>query len=349
MIPGRPLNQVLSTLLEQSEQKKDYLVPAAELTMQDDLNLRFGDTSVAPNDLFHSQVASYLDVPKRFYDRLKLNHPDLISLNVNRLLKEKNGDRRLVRALGDTGRGFLSDRYRMIDHLNVAADILQQLEAAQSRLRVLSCEVTESRLYLQLVATNLEAEIRVGEVVQGGVIFSNSEVGLGSLSVQGFLNVYSCTNGAIVPEYSKRKNHLGSKSDFIDAEFYEVLTDEARQTSDKALFLQTRDYINYLTSNEGFSKMVETVREKAGEAVHGDPEKVVEVVSDKYALKAEESKGILYAFLQGNDSTRWGLSQAVTQQANGMSDYDRGIDLQRIGGSLLALDTRSFAAMASVR
>ena len=348
MHPGRPLNEVIQTVLTQQELKRDYLVPAADLSLFEDLTLGFGTTEIKPNNLLHEQLGSYLDIPKRFYDRLKENHPDLISLNVNRLLREKNGDRRLVRALGDTGRAILSDRYRMIDNVNVVADILQQVESSGSNLRVLSCEVTDSRLYLQLVS-NLEGEIRVGDTVQSGVIFSNSEVGLGSVSVQAFLHRYACTNGMIIPEYSKRKNHLGARTDYIDADFFEVMTDEARQVSDKALFLQTRDYVNHLLSPEGFEKILNTVRAKADDPVHGDPEKVVEVISDKFALRAEESKNILYNFLKGNDSTRWGLANAVTALANDCPSYDRAVEMERLGGNLMTLDNKTFAGLTSVR
>ena len=48
----------------------------------------------------------------------------------------------------------------------------------------MSCEVTENRLYLKVVNHRLEMEVRKGDIVQAGVMISNSEVGLGAVSIQ---------------------------------------------------------------------------------------------------------------------------------------------------------------------
>ena len=38
-----------------------------------------------------------------------------------------------------------------------------------------SCQLTESRMYIKVVNTRLEAEVVPGDIVQSGIIISNSE------------------------------------------------------------------------------------------------------------------------------------------------------------------------------
>ena len=40
-----------------------------------------------------------------------------------------------------------------------------------------SCQLTDSRMYIKVVNTRLEAEVVPGDIVQSGIIISNSEVG----------------------------------------------------------------------------------------------------------------------------------------------------------------------------
>ena len=314
MIEGRTLPTVLQTILDQAASRRDFMVPNAVMTMTEDLELRFAEQTLGVNENFHDQMGTYLGIPSKFYDRLRKDHPDLISINVNRLLAEKSQERRLIRALGTTARANLSDRYRRLDHEDVAAHILPFL--AGSDLEVKSAEVTDSKLYLQILAPKVRGEVRVGDEVQAGFVISNSEIGRGSLNVQPLVYRLRCTNGMIVQDMAKRHAHLGSRNDYIDADFYEVMTDETRQLSDQALFLQTRDFLQHIVSPTGFNTVLNVLREKAGEPVNGDPVRVVEELSSKVNLRQEESKSVLYAFLQEGDFCRWGLANAITAQAN---------------------------------
>ena len=49
-----------------------------------------------------------------------------------------------------------------------------------------------------------------GDTVQGGVIISNSEVGLGAVSVQPLLYRLVCTNGMVVNDLGERRTHFDS-------------------------------------------------------------------------------------------------------------------------------------------
>mgnify|MGYP006914989893 CR=1 FL=1 len=84
---------------------------------------------------------------------------------------------------GQVARALLSERYRRIDNMEIATAVLP-LFAGSDQYEVMSCEVTENRLYLKVVNHRLEMEVRRGDIVQAGVMISNSEVGLGAVSIQ---------------------------------------------------------------------------------------------------------------------------------------------------------------------
>ena len=84
---------------------------------------------------------------------------------------------------GQVARVLLSERYRCIDNMEIASAVLPRF-AGSAQYEVMSCEVTDNRLYLIVVNHRLEMEVRKGDIVQAGVMISNSEVGLGAVSIQ---------------------------------------------------------------------------------------------------------------------------------------------------------------------
>ena len=110
---------------------------------------------------------------------------------------------------GRMARALLSDRYRRIDNMEIASAVLP-LFAGQADMQVMSCEVTENRMYLKIVNKRLETDVVPGDTVQGGVIIPNSEVGLGAVSVQPLLYRLVCTNGMVVNDLGERRTHFDS-------------------------------------------------------------------------------------------------------------------------------------------
>jgi hypothetical protein len=76
-------------------------------------------------------------------------------------------------------------------------------------VRFESVELTETRMYLKCITSRLTYEMAPGDVVQAGVVISNSEVGQGTLSVQPLLYRLVCRNGLIAADRSLRKTHVG--------------------------------------------------------------------------------------------------------------------------------------------
>ena len=73
----------------------------------------------------------------------------------------------------DEVRAVLSERYRRLDNFDLAESVLPVLQQLPE-VRFESVELTETRMYLKCVTPRLEYEMAPGDVVQAGVVISNS-------------------------------------------------------------------------------------------------------------------------------------------------------------------------------
>ena len=344
MNTGQPLTTVISDILHMKEAKRDFVAPTTTIEFDKDGNIQLSDKGkFHANDLFHDQIAAHMNVPKKFYDRMRQTHPDVLATINNRLLHEKN-ESRLVRTMDGTARAFLSDKYRRLDNDDIAALVLPYIQENQIGLDIESAYVNEKKLFFQIVSKKIEGEIRVGDTLRAGFILSNSEVGLGALSIRPLIYRLACTNGMIVQDFAKRHTHLGGQLTF-DADF-EIMAQDTIAASNQALMMQVRDYLGYVTSQDGFNAMLETIKEKADEEIKADPTDVIEALAERNLFSEDEKKNILYGFLKGNDFTRYGLAQAVTATANDHTNYDRVVELEAFGGKIMTMPTKEFALVA---
>ena len=157
-------------------------------------------------DFAHQQIASRLQIPYRYYQKMQEKSPHLLDNNVN-VWFQQTPERRLLRVMDGKVRAFLSDRYRRLDHLELCAAVLPVIQDMKGA-SIESCEVTESHMYLKVINKRMKAEVTVGDVVQAGFCISNSEIGMGSLRVEPLIYRLVCKNGLIVNDYSNKKYHV---------------------------------------------------------------------------------------------------------------------------------------------
>ncbi len=338
MKTGRSLSEVLVELQRQNTMKKDYISPASALVLdQDGKTLAMGEQQFSTTDLFHRQIASALNIPAKYYDLMQAQKPALLAENVNSWLSDRDQNY-MVRALGTTARAFLSDRYRRIDNMEVASAVLP-LFAGVEGIEIMSCEVTESRLYLKVVNHRLEMAC-VGDQVQAGVMISNSEVGLGAVVVQPLVYTLACTNGMVVNTLGERKNHVGRAVRGLEG--YEVLSDETKEAEDKAFMLKLRDITMSAIDEARFSRIVGRLEESAGAKITGRVQDVVEVTGKEYGLGLAEQDGVLRYLIEGGDLSLYGLSNAVTRMSQDVESYDRATTLESIGWQMATMEPRKW-------
>lgn len=361
MKEGRTLTQLAEEITAQQKTKRDFLVPANRLEMLggDDakdggLRLRipaktkeFDFQDFGIRDLAHEQIAERLQIPKRYYDVCRERAPELLTRNVNHWLRASD-DRRTVRTLDGSTRAFLSDRYRRLDNDELAQHLLPKLFEIPG-LSVKSAEITEKRLYLQVVNSRVQGEVRPGDVVQAGVCISNSEVGCGALSIQPMVLRLVCMNGAVMNDQKLRQHHLGGRQN--GGENWELpwekLSSEAARAQDNALWLTARDIAKASLEEALFAQNLATMRKAAGEKIEAQPQDVVELTAKRFNLLEGEQGNVLAFLAGGGDMTRWGLVNAVTSAANQASDYDRAVELEKVGGQILEMPDTMWRTLAS--
>lgn len=348
MVPGTEINTLYHNIQVTSAKKRDYIVPASKVRMVDTTTLSVHDglQNFNVNDHALGQIAEFVGVPSRFIDKIRKEAPELITINVNRLMENHAKDRRMVRTLDGTCRAFLSDRYRRLDHEDVAGMVLPVLHDRGFVIR--SANVTESKLYIHTISPRVEGEVRVNDPVRFGWIISNSEVGLGALSLQLLVERLVCRNGMVITEHGKRQTHLGRNiiEDGSWGKGIVELSDRTRAAQDRALWSELRDHVSGLTNPGAMQTVLNNLRGAAADEITGDPTEVVNKTAKLVSLQESETKQVLYNYLHAGDHTRWGLANAITALANESENYDRAVALEMAGGQLITMPRSEWATVA---
>jgi len=335
MLKGLSLVELAKKIEANRELKRDFIAPTDKMKMevQDDntvvLSLqRQGTFPLLP--LAHEQVAARLDIPRKYYDRMRADAPALLATNVNTWFK-RNPEKRMVRTLAGDTRAFLSNRYNRIENEEIAEVALPILHQIPD-VKIVSSEVTDRRLYIQAVAPRLQGEVKKGDVVQAGVVISNSEVGAGAVSVARMNYRLVCLNGMILPD-KFRAYHTGRQIEDTEA----LWKDDTRRADDRAILLKVRDMVQACVDAAEFAKTLDRMRGLTDKVIKGDPADSIEVLCQKVGANEKEKGGILRALIEGGDLSAWGMINAVTAQAHTSKDYDRAVELESAGGQLLEL------------
>lgn len=342
MKQGRTIVELAKELERQRLARKDFITDTRNLTLKTDnhgssmLSLSMGKTTetLHLNDLAHSQIAARLQIPQKYYQKMRLENPALLDWNVNDWFR-KAPERRMIRVLDGTARALLSDRYRRLDNLELADAVfplIQEMKGAE----IDSCQVTETHMFIKVINKKLKDEVAVGDAVYAGICISNSEVGLGSLKVEPLLYRLVCRNGLIVKDYAQKRYHVGKQIESED-NAYELYSDETLAADDKAFFLKVQDTVRTAVDETKFQLTMEKFKKTKQERIGEDPVKTVELLADKYILSQSERGGILRHFIMAGDNSRFGLINAVTRASQDIDDYNRATELERLGGELLAL------------
>lgn len=346
------LQELAEAIKRQQDSRRDFIATTDRLWMDvysDEghrltMEVNGGEEAFGINDVAHGQIAQKLGIPGKYYNRLRAEHPDLLSTNVNALFK-REPSKRLVRTLDGNARAFLSERYGIVfDNALVLNSALPTL-LDMPELTFRGLALTERRLYVQAVWPKLEAEVKVGEPVQAGVIISNSEVGCGSFSVEQLIFVLGCLNGQTYG-HSIRRAHVSRRieEDNIQS-FY---SRDTVQADIKAFTLKVRDVVKNAFDKEAFETEIKLLQECTERKIpKGKVESTIEEIVDRAGIYQQEKDDFLERVIEGGDLSQWGLAQAATSMANNTLDYDRVIELERIGGKICAMGNDVWAAVTS--
>ena len=352
MKAGRTLTELAAEIQRQADSKRDFVAPAGKLSMEMTaeqhpvIAMQNGAVTLfGIKDTMHEQLASRLEIPRNYYDRMRTEQPQLLQTNVNTWLA-KSPNKYMVRTLDGNARALLSDKYRPLDNIDLAEAVLPKL--IDLGVNIESCEITERRLYLKAVTPRITAEVKKGDVVQAGLCISNSEIGGGAIKVEPLVFRLICLNGAIVNDLAMRKTHVGKRNslEFDNAEQY--YRDETRLADDRAFWLKVQDVVAAMLDQVQFNGIVERWQVATTQKITADPVEVVERTAKRFGLFDTERSSVLTHLIQGGDLSAYGLLSAITRSAQHVESYDRSTDLERIGTQVLELPKQAWRELAEV-
>jgi Domain of unknown function (DUF932) len=345
MKTGRTIVELAQELLAQQETKRDFHTSTKNLSMMPSGEFQLettNSTEIMPaSSHAHSQMASKLNIPKVYYDRMMTQSPDLLAGNVNHWLGKRQDETGLIRTLRGQMRAFLSNRYRIVDNHEILAMVLPELSEMGSGIKITSCQVTEERMYLKVINTNIEAAVAVDDPVQAGFILTNGEIGNASISVEPFIYRLVCTNGMTLKDKRQRKNHAGR------AENMDLYAEDTMRVIDEAFKLKIRDLVRNAISITTFNEAVADMQGTKSNLITGNPVKAVEITAKAIGLHQDESSMVLNHLIRAGDLSQYGMLNAVTRTAEDLESYDRATELERLGSHVLYLPTNTWREIAT--
>jgi len=350
MKQGRSIAELAAEIKRQEETKRDFVADTRNIVMHDDARITIGDkVTVGVNDLAHGQIAGHAKIPQQYYDRMRTEAPNLLANNVNEWFR-RYPTTRMARTLDDHMRGFLSDRYRPLDNFDLFEAAMPRIE--KMKVMVMSCEVTETRMYLKIVDERIKMDLpkdwsidnrghaRFG-TVSPALVLSNSEVGAGALSCQTSIYFGGCTNLTAIKEGSIRKFHLGSKHELGD-DVYRLLSDTTKKITDQALWAQIGDVVGAAFNEAQFKANLLRLKQATEDKIEGDPIQVGELTGKRFGLNDKERCSVLLHLIQNGDLSKFGLHNAITRAAQDQESYDRASQLEQLGGVVVELPKREW-------
>jgi hypothetical protein len=354
MKSGLTLVQMAAEIERQSASKRDFIADTSKVSVFQDalvpttlavrLDSSKGPVRMAINDHAHGQFAELLKVPATFYHRLRADHPDMLAYTLTELL-HREPTRRMLRTLDNRVRAVLSDKYRPLDNFDLANAVMPVLREYDG-LRIESTQLTDTRFYIKAVFPKISTSIaNVGDVVQAGIVISNSEVGSGALQVAPLVFRLSCKNGMIMQDYGQRRTHVGKRASGETEEAYEMFSDRTKELDDTALWAKVQDTVRGVMKQDVFEKITNPMREAAGQKIEGKIEDVVELAATRFSYNESTKEGVLRHLIEGGDLSRWGLANAITRQSQDEENYDMATKLETDGGLLVELASKDWQSL----
>jgi hypothetical protein len=347
------LQEIVQQLQKQNLLKQDFVVPSKYLKMLDSnllvineskldsLSKLLLDTGISINenelekielsvlDCCHTQIASRLDIPKKYYDKMLGNerYYHILDYNVTNWFSEKNENNFLLRTFIDkeqkTGiaRAILSDRYNVLDNYDVMLATLDAIRESGINVQIESGDITDTKFYMRFVCPDIELDApdilknyrvpdgsKGGNGIISGFVISNSETGNGKFSISPRAVVLACRNGMIFKNDAFQKTHLGAKM-----EEYTTIdwSEETRQKNYELVCSQVKDAIKYYASEEYLGAKIHELVEKGNKELN-HPIETIKNVSKHLSISEEKESSILNYFIKSGDTNAFGVTQALT-------------------------------------
>ncbi|MGN2634979.1 hypothetical protein ACTD5D_02050 [Nocardia takedensis] len=400
------LGDLVGLLNDQQAAKLDVLAPSSALRACDGLLQLSGvepvldDRGVTPVDgpyrptgAADSHLGSKLKIPAGYLKALReIQRTDLYDANVNGLLHGPTDPRLpggpdersfLLRLFtsstpGEPGvlRAVLSDRYGIIDNLDVLTAVLDGIRLADTDVTVRSCDLSESSMHCKVYSPkirtlaptflenyrtpfanpDLEAERRrvAGQIETGRRLAAREGRGYRPGSEPVVFAGLRFSNSEIGHHAVTLKPELVVQicgngltlplfaftkrhvGDRLEIGGTRSWSPDTQRKRLAVITAETRDKVSEWMSPEFLAARVEELERHAGTPVT-QPDRTLEVVSKKLGFTEDERSGILSHFIAGGQLTAAGIANAVTSYSQTIPDPDRADDLDDLALTAMTL------------
>lgn len=341
------LQELATTIHQQSQDKEDYVCNTSAMAVSSDAKTIFLNNTDCEgfdiNDHCHKQLAGALDIPRKYYNRMREDNPQLLSRNINSWFDEEPKNR-MLRTMGGGARAYLSDKYKRIDNDRVFS-IISPVLSEISDVIVESAAVTETRMWLKIVSPKTEREISVGDPIQAGMVITNSEVGDGAYDIQPFTKRLVCTNGMVVLDggVNMRTTHVGKK---LNAGLQINYANDTIEKESEFLISKSRDIAKAIIEGDWFNDHIEKLRDAKTVEIEGRPSKAVGKLAKTFGLAEREQESVLEHFMRGGDFSKFGMAQAVTRTAEDIGSYERASAFEAMGSKVIDLPQHAWKSIS---
>lgn len=349
MKSGLDLNQMAVELERRNNAKRDFVADTRSLVLDNTAHLKLNlptskSIDLLPGETFRRQAATHYKVPQDYAERIRETYPALYAQTFNTHM-QGSPTRRMVRTLDGNARAFLSDRYRPLDDYDLANAILPEI-FRQPEMRLESSQFTESRFYLKAVFPKIQAEVKKGDVVQIGLVVSNSEVGAGAMQVMPMVYRLVCLNGMISPDYGQRRYHVGKRASEEESA-YELYSDDTKRLDDATFYAKVRDTVKGILTHGVLEALTDKLREASQQKIEGvHIQNVIEVTAKRFAYGENTKAGLLRHLIEGGDLTRYGLMNAITRQSQDEPLYEIATRMEMDGSRIIELPREDWKQIA---
>lgn len=364
MLPSRTIDSLSNELSRQAKNKADYVCETNLITYHSGGNMEgeqpgpfitfpLGTSSrvFGVTENFHMQLATALGIGQRYYNKLQVETTKagpLLASNVNYWLK-KDVSPRMIRTLDNKARALLSNKYRPLDNAELLETVLPIM--TKSDCFTQSCEITDRKLYIKMVAPKIEFEVKVGDKVQAGLIISNSETGCGPLAINTFFYRLVCKNGLVAKDshlFSQlRRTHIGSA--FLNFnQSCEYTSNSETKARDRYFWGHVQEIIKIALDKMRYDVFIDKLKLAAKTRIEKRTDKLLRGIQEYFGLNNKEHDGVLDNYLM-EDPTIWGLANALTGYAHTVENYDRATDFQTFGGAIINLPKKDWHLVSEAR
>lgn len=369
------LADLVNELKDQNLRKKDFVVPANLLSMENGrlvvnnynsnenlakLLMDIGIKSEGDNKLIldclpilHQNLSDKCDIPRKYYNRIQdLSDTTLIDTNVTHWLKSMKGNIFLRTFINKEdnqgfGRAILSDRYNVIDNFDVLFATLEAVKESGLNLQIQDngCDLSESKMYVRFI--NPDVEINAPDLLKK---YKNPKGGngVGDGIITGFVvtnselgqGSFSISPRAVV---LKCQNGMVFKNDAFGKvhlgskmEQYSQI-DWSEETKRKNYELIQAQVKDAVKqfTSEDFLAKKISELNNFAEEELKHPIETIKNVSKFLNITEEKEKNILDFFMRGGDFSPMGVSQALTFYAHETKDADEAHDMESVAIDIL--------------